>query len=280
MLVCAIAACSGGQVAPSATTASAGTAAVQPSGVTPSAPLDQAVKPQPPKSQPAGAVLAAKPQGGPKYWEALLVAGDDSLPVFDNGVTRMRGLLTETNVVAMRTMSSNFAEARPEDIATAAQIDQALAAMPQSPDTGCFIYMTSHGGLNGMLLTDDLDSERVLTPGMLGRILDARCGTRPTVAIVSACYSGIFLDRGMVGPNRIILTAARSDRPSFGCGEGNEYTYYDSCIIESWQKVHSFRQLYDRALRCVRDKEAALKVKPSEPQAYFGAAIGDVPLPR
>ncbi|MET1026030.1 MAG: C13 family peptidase [Dongiaceae bacterium] len=227
-------------------------------------------------AQPSTATIAASP----KYWAALLVAGDNSAPVFDNAVVRMKGLLTETNVIAMRTMSSDFTKAPPPDIATAAQMDQALAALPARPDTGCLVFVTSHGGRDGLLLTDDLDSDRMLTPGMLGRMLDARCGTRPTVAIVSACYSGIFVDQAMTTPNRIILTAARSDRTSFGCSADNEFTYYDSCLIENWQKAHSFRQLYDRSVLCVRAKEAKLDAKPSEPQAYFGSAIGDVPLPR
>lgn len=227
-------------------------------------------------AQPADVGAAA----GPRYWTALLVAGDNSAPVFDNAVVRMKGLLTETNVIAMRTMSSDFAKAPPPDIATAEQMDQALAALPARSDTGCLVFVTSHGGRDGLLLTDDLDSDRMLTPGVLGRMLDARCGTRPTVAIVSACYSGIFVDQAMTTPNRIILTAARSDRPSFGCSADNEFTYYDSCLIENWQKAHSFRQLYDRNVLCVRAKEAKLGAKPSEPQAYFGSAIGDPPLPR
>lgn len=267
-LICGLAACSGSRENTAETPAAIAQPGTVQSGMTQAADVTSAT------------VATASLKPGPKYWAALLVAGDDSVPVFDNGVERMRGLLTETNVTAMRTLTSNYAKGRPEDIATAATIDQSLAALPQQADTGCFVFMTSHGGHNGMLLTNDLDSERILTPGALGRLLDAHCGARPTVAIISACYSGIFLDDTVEAPNRIILTAARSDRPSFGCGEGNDYTYYDACMLESWQKVHSFRQLYERTARCVRNKEAALKVRPSEPQAYFGPAIGDVPLPR
>ena len=56
-----------------------------------------------------------------------------------------------------------------------------------------------------------------LRPPELARALDAGCGQVPTVAVVSACYSGVFAAPPMTAPNRIVLTAARADRPSFGC---------------------------------------------------------------
>ncbi|TXH34337.1 MAG: hypothetical protein E6Q98_18965 [Rhodospirillaceae bacterium] len=217
---------------------------------------------------------------GPKHWGALLVAGDDSAPVFDNAVNRIKGMLTETNVVAMQALSSDFTKTPVDQIATVARMDAALDSLPKDADTGCFVFVTSHGGRKGLLMTNDLDSQRFLTPGDFGRMLDARCGSRPTVAVVSACFSGIFLDQMTMAPNRIILTAARRDRPSFGCSAEETYTYYDACLIDNWQKAQSFGQLHKDISRCVHDKEVALGVKPSEPQAYFGAAIGDVPLPR
>jgi hypothetical protein len=83
-----------------------------------------------------------------------------------------------------------------------------------------------------------------------------------------------------MAPNRIILTAARRDRPSFGCSAEDQYSYYDACLIDNWQKSRSFAALHEAVSACVHRKEVALGVKPSEPQAYFGSAIGDVPLPR
>ena len=109
-------------------------------------------------------------------------------------------------------------------------------------------------------------------------MLDATCGQRPTVAIISACHSGIFLDDA--APNRIILTAARADRTSFGCGAGFEFTYYDSCLLDDWPRSHDFRALYDAVTLCVQDKERQMDVMPSEPQASFGNAVTSLPLPR
>ena len=53
------------------------------------------------------------------------------------------------------------------------------------------------------------------------------CQARPTVVVISACYSGIFVD-GLAAPNRMIMTAARRDRSSFGCSEDATYPYFDA----------------------------------------------------
>ncbi len=67
----------------------------------------------------------------------------------------------------------------------------------------------------------------------LDTALHAGCGAAPTVAIVSACYTGDFARPPLAQPNRILLTAAAADRPSFGCGAGRELTYYDQCLLGS-----------------------------------------------
>jgi hypothetical protein len=112
----------------------------------------------------------------------------------------------------------------------------------------------------------------------LGEVLDATCGLRPTVAIISACHSGVFLDDA--APNRIILTAARADRTSFGCGAAFDYTYYDSCLFDHWPHSRNFIDLYNAVVLCVEDKERQMNVTPSEPQASFGTAVAALPLPR
>ena len=57
------------------------------------------------------------------------------------------------------------------------------------------------------------------------------------MVLVSACYSGVFVGPSMQKKNRIILTAARQDRTSFGCSAENEYTYWDSCLIARFAEV-------------------------------------------
>ena len=95
--------------------------------------------------------------------------------------------------------------------------------------------MTSHGSPEGFYLRN----APPITPQKLNKILDLYCNERPTVVLISACYSGVFVGPSMQKENRIILTAARQDRTSFGCSTENQYTYWDSCLIDSLPTTQS-----------------------------------------
>jgi hypothetical protein len=93
------------------------------------------------------------------------------------------------------------------------------------------------------------------------------------VIIISACFSGMFIPV-MHADNRMIFTAARPDRTSFGCGEANQYTFFDQCVLESLPKSPDFPALAVTTKDCVGAREKAEMVEPSsEPQLYVGSAI-------
>jgi len=141
------------------------------------------------------------------------------------------------------------------------------------------VYLTSHGTEDGVLLHQDYDNRKTLSPGKLDRILDKQCGERPTVVVVSACHAGVFIGRASKGDNRIILAAARDDRVSFGCGAEFALTYFDDCLLRSWPKGGTWKQLFDRTNTCVRLKESELSEASSMPQAFFGDGVKDLELP-
>lgn len=214
------------------------------------------------------------------HWRAMAVAGDDSAPVFDNAVEEISEILAARGVHPIDRFTSDPMVARADlPIATAQSMSEALDAAKPQPGEGCLLFITSHGGRNGVLMRDDLDNRQVLDPSALGRILDAGCGHAPTVAIVSACFSGIFIGGVTEAPNRIILTAARDDRTSFGCGHEEQFTYFDGCMLKAWPDSQTWQALFRWTEDCVRKKEDALGFKHSEPQAYFGAAVKDLGLP-
>ena len=78
----------------------------------------------------------------------------------------------------------------------------------------------------------------------------------------------------MAKPNRVILTASRRDRPSFGCQVDRIYNFFDECFLATLTKSKLWQASFDAARQCVRWKEEALAMAPSEPQAYFGSAVG------
>ncbi|WP_439473270.1 C13 family peptidase [Brevundimonas sp.] len=131
---------------------------------------------------------------------------------------------------------------------------------------GCLIYFTSHGAPDGMVFGD---APR-MAPDVMANMIRNSCGTRPTVVIVSACYSGIFLN-ALQGPNRMVLTAARRDRPSFGCGADEQYPWFDGCVLETLPTATDFLALAAGTRACVSRKEAEAGIEhPSEPQLFVG----------
>jgi len=213
----------------------------------------------------------------PTSWRVVLVAGDSSAPVFDNAVTRLSEMLSGKSGIELRPLTSDEAlSGNKRPLATAKGID---AALNGTQAQGCLVFMTSHGTIDGLYLRQDIDNDRLLSPGRLDRMLDKHCGERPTVVVVSACHAGVFIGRATKGDNRILLTAARDDRVSFGCGAEFEYTYFDECLLKSWAKGGTWRQLYDRTSTCVRLKESELSEASSMPQAFFGKGVKDLRLP-
>jgi hypothetical protein len=226
----------------------------------------------------AATLLASSADGAAlQTWRVVLVAGDDSAAVFDNAVDRFAEMLgSKPGVELYRLTSDRRLRSATRRIASAQAIDSALTG---SVAQGCFVFMTSHGSAKGLLLREDDKSDRTLSPGKLDRILDQQCGERPTVVVVSACHSGVFIGKASKGDNRIWLTAARDDRVSFGCGAEFDLTYFDECLLGAWPKSKTWKQLFDRTSTCVRLKESELSESSSLPQAFFGQGVKDLELP-
>jgi len=225
------------------------------------------------------AIGGAAPPPEPEHWQAVLVAGDTAQPVFDNAVKAMDLWLTQHGV-AEADIHRLAASARSRDPTTEpATLDRVLgrvAALHSRPGDGCFVFITSHGGHGtGIYLSRD---DEMLRPAALARALDTGCGGVPTVVVVSGCYSGTFAHGAMAAPNRIVLTAARADRPSFGCAAERTYTVYDSCLLGALPHAPTWRAIFTETKACVETREHELEATPSFPQASFGAAVRNLPL--
>jgi len=211
----------------------------------------------------------------------VLVAGDGSLPVFDNAVLGLRArLLARGNPAGeiVRLSASQYKTRRhTAGVATLGRVLDSVAAMRPAPGQSCFVYATSHGGKDaGLWLSASGD---FLTPAALDRALLAGCADAPTTVVVSACFSGAFAQPPMTRPNRIVLTAARPDRTSFGCGAGRTYTVYDKCVLAAFDQGGTWKTAYGSIKSCVAAEEEREQATPSEPQAWFGAAVAGMALP-
>lgn len=213
-------------------------------------------------------------------WKAVLVAGDDSAPVFENAVTTLSGQFRQRGITDMRILSASPRASRSEMRATAGNLDQALKSLNIGGSDGCLLYFTSHGSEAGLLMSQDKDNEQTLSPEIMNRVLNTYCSGHPTIVVVSACHSGTFLRDGIMGDDRIVLTAARKERVSFGCDFRLRYNYFDGCLLSEIDRSTTWFNLFGRTRACIERLESGLNEKPSEPQASFGERVKDIPLPR
>jgi hypothetical protein len=223
----------------------------------------------------AGGARAASPFAD---WAAVVVAGDwhasDGGPTegFDNARRDVTAALARIgfqpqNIRQFSVRPERYKDTRPEK-AELRGIYGALADGASRTAGGCLFYMTSHGLPQGAQL-----DQTILRPGVLANMLDQTCGARPTVVVMSACFSGVFVP-ALARSNRMVLTAARPDRTSFGCGQDNKYPYFDECFLSSIPSARDFGVLAGAVRECVRLREASEKMTPpSEPQIWVGAAL-------
>jgi hypothetical protein len=220
----------------------------------------------------------------PSGWQAVLVAGDNAQPVFDNAVAAVRnwleaGGVPARNIQVLSAAAHGAAQAQgATEPASAERILARIAAMRPAPGEGCFVFITSHGQRGeGIWLAY---GGEYLHPAELARALSAGCARAPTVIVTSGCYTGAFT--AMRAPNRIVITAARADRPSFGCAVERTYAVFDECLLaalpQTGPRAGTWRAVFDATRRCVRARERDLQATPSEPQAAFGMQVRDLPV--
>jgi len=226
----------------------------------------------------AATVPAAAQAAGYGNWAAVVVAGDNRAhdgghsEAFDNARRDVSNELERLgfsagNLDQFSIEPERHPETHPEE-ATAQNIANGLWDLSNRTSGGCLLYFSSHGSPQGLIL-----GETVLQPDALATMTENACGDRPTVVIVSACYSGVFVP-AMAAPNRLVITAARSDRTSFGCGQDDRYPYFDTCVLQQMPAAGSFPRLAGTVRKCVARREQQTGMRPpSDPQVAIGAEV-------
>jgi hypothetical protein len=211
----------------------------------------------------------AHPLPQPTAWKAVLIAGDDAEPAFDNAVDAMADRLESyglrpQDVVRLKASGSGSLQANETNI------QNAFSRLAPAQSDGCFVFITSHGVPRRGLFMKGI--EGTLGPRDLDRLLDRGCADKPTVVIASGCFSGIFASGwSMPAPNRTILTAAQSDRTSFGCNARRRFTIFDQCVLENLEPHQPWKVVMRRVRDCVSRSEHEMNFSPpSNPQIYIG----------
>ncbi len=134
------------------------------------------------------------------------------------------------------------------------------------------VFLTSHGrpdvistGMPGQ------DTSHLTAPAFAAALDNA--GVKNAVIVVSACFSGSFID-DLKSPNRLIITAAAEDRSSFGCNDKNEFTYWGDAFFNHGLSKHTdFHKAALTTRKQVTKLEKEAHLTPSQPQISYGTAI-------
>ncbi len=135
-----------------------------------------------------------------------------------------------------------------------------------------FLFLTSHGSPNKLATSFWPLNHNTLTGEVLRAALD-ESGIRWRVIVVSACYSGSFIEP-LKSEGTLVITASRKDRTSFGCSNEAEFTYFGKALIdEALRETRSFTEAFAKATRTVAAREETGKLEASEPQIFIGQEI-------
>jgi hypothetical protein len=212
-------------------------------------------------------------------WAAIVVSGDfhashtnNPTETFDNArrdvsAELIRKGFSAANLREFSVRPELYPQQKPGK-ADLQPIYESLRGLVQQAKGGCLVYFSSHGAPQGVVLDGEF-----LPPDVMDHMITDTCGKRPTVVIISACFSGVFVP-ALADSNREIITAARPDRSSFGCSESDKYPYFDACMLKVLPTAHDFIALGPAVQTCVADRESETGMRPpSEPQFYVGAQL-------
>lgn len=207
-------------------------------------------------------------------WYFMGVAGASYQNVFRSEIERIKAQFDTRFGTVGRSIAliNNDATIEELPIATPISIERAFnrigSVMNRDSDV-LFLYMTSHGLANQFELSNEPIAMDPINPKWLREKIDA-AGIRWRVIVISSCYSGSFIQT-LKSPDTLIITAAASDRESFGCTNEADYTYFGRAFFdEAMREQSTFKSAFDQASTTVAKWEAAQGFLASEPQWVIG----------
>jgi hypothetical protein len=137
-------------------------------------------------------------------WAAIVVAGDwhahdgSASEAFDNArrdvsIALARIGFDPANIEQFSVRPNRYPTVQPMQ-SDPQIISNALWDLSNRTSGGCLLYFSSHGSGDGVVL-----GEKLYAPDALASVVSNSCGDRPTVVIISACFSGVFVP-ALAGP--------------------------------------------------------------------------------
>ncbi len=214
---------------------------------------------------------------GKTDWYFMGVAGFAGQDVFRSEINKARELFdvrfgTSGHSLALINNTYSWMD---EPIATKTSIAQGLKQIGQqmsADEDVLFLTLSSHGDQDVIQLYNPPLAMDNLEAAWLREALDS-AGIRWRVIVVSACYSGSFIDE-LASPTTVIITASAADRASFGCTNSAEMTYFGQAFFaESLRENTSFAAAFKDASIRVTERERLMGFESSMPQMVIGSLM-------
>jgi hypothetical protein len=202
----------------------------------------------------------------------VLVVGLDADPVFQKESAEVLKVLERRYAAAGRSMllaagSAAAPQGSPANLATALG---AIAAKMNVKEDVLVLYTTSHGDPKlGLVYKDGENGLGMIAPKRMKAMFD-ELGIERRILLLSACYTGVFVPV-MASKDSVIVTAASSFRPSFGCTPSNDWTFFgDALVNTALRKAQPLEKATDEATGLIATWEAKMGLESSMPQVSIG----------
>jgi hypothetical protein len=136
-----------------------------------------------------------------------------------------------------------------------------------------FLFLTSHGSRDARLGVEleGLSFSNFSATALAASLRESKI--RWKVIVVSACYSGSFI-KALADEHTLVITAASADRTSFGCANGNDFTWFGRAFLQqALNQTASFVDAFALAKKQIAEWEARDHNTPSQPQIAAGKLI-------
>ncbi|WP_246044649.1 C13 family peptidase [Geomonas ferrireducens] len=205
-------------------------------------------------------------------------AGDASQDVFLKELTVARQTFDGRFGTAGRSvlLVNNPQSATALPFATVGNLERALArvgeVMNRDEDV-LFLYLSSHGSRDHELAVSNAPLElKQVTPELLKRLL-VKSGIRYKVVVVSACFSGGFVEP-LRDAGSLVITASDATHESFGCGFGENFTWFGEAFVgQALKETFSFTKAFEKSRETIGKWEEERGETPSNPQIWIGDRV-------
>nr|WP_241498653.1 C13 family peptidase [Moraxella catarrhalis] len=221
---------------------------------------------------------------GRHEWYFLGAASYSEQDVFASEIIQARQLFdvrfdTAGRSIALINNPSTWGE---YPIATRTSIERSLehiGGLMNPDEDALFLVLSSHGSVDEhgepigeLAVTNPPMNLHQIDPFWLKSALD-KSGIRWRVIVVSACYSGTFIN-ALKDPYTMIITASKADKASFGCTDDADMTYFGRAFFnESLPRSDGIMIAFYDALPKIKEREILMGFEPSEPQLVIGEAM-------